>query len=176
MQVDINNVTSEQALSILKILIAEDNSLVERIQQLIHQLIGNVDINEVAGDIYDALNCIEVEELWDRSGPSSFGYEAPEDVVIEMFEETLNPFIKQLQQYRASSMFNEEKSYCMGILQGLYRFDKETDSKFGEWAADVAGVMFDNILGEWQQRCQNSEDAAEMIKFIQTNCPDWARN
>ena len=176
MQVDINNVTPEQALSVLKILIAEDNSLAKRIQQIIHQLIGNIDIEEIAELIYSALDFIEVEELWDRTGPSSFGYETPEDVVIEMFEETLNPFIKQLQQYHASSMFNEEKSYCMGILWGLYRFDKEVDSKFREWAEDVAGIMFNNILEEWQQRCQNLEDAAEMIKFIQINCPDWANN
>jgi len=46
--------------------------------------------------LYQALDGIEVEDLWDRAGPSRYGYTSPEDMAAEMIDEELNPFIAEI--------------------------------------------------------------------------------
>jgi len=71
------------------------------------------------------LDSIDVRELWDRSGSHSDGYTSPEDMAMEMVEEELDPFSDQIVRYHNLGLHEEEKLYCMGVLKGLYRFEKE---------------------------------------------------
>jgi len=59
-----------------------------------------------------------------------------------MFEDALESFIEELKKYKKLSMNKEAKTCCMGILKGIYQFEKESTSEFKDWAVDVPGECF----------------------------------
>ena len=78
-------------------------------------------------------------------------------------------------RYQKLSMDEEAKLYCMGILKGIDRFEKESKSGFKDWAVDAPGEYFGSILSDWKEECQNPQDLKEMEAFIIANCPKRAR-
>ena len=56
------------------------------------KLLGPVDPDEIAEDVFFALESIDVHELWDRSGSHSDGYTSPEYMAMEMVEEEIDQF------------------------------------------------------------------------------------
>ena len=63
MKFDINVITPENAILVLKTLAKEDKKIEKRIQQVVTQLISAVDLEEVAADVASALDFLEVEDL-----------------------------------------------------------------------------------------------------------------
>lgn len=170
-----NIITPDDAFVILQTLAKEDKEIAKRIQQLAMEYLSDVDVEGVADEVYSALDFIDVEELWDRSGSTRDGYVDPGDMAWEMFEEALQPFLDEMKKHQKLSMPNGAKYQCMGILQGIYRFEKESKSEFKDWAVDAPGEYFGTVLDEWRDNCESSEDFEGMKTFIQKNCPKWAK-
>lgn len=170
---DITAITPEHALSILRTLINDDEKIAIRIKQIITKLICDVDYAETAGEVLAVLDSIEVEDFWDRSGSTREGYIEPYEMADEMIEEALSSFLDQLKEYKALSMENESKLFFMGILRGLYLFDKESNTQFREWAEDVSSSVFESLLIEWKKECKNREHLNDMKYFIKENCAEW---
>ncbi len=169
------NITSDQAVHILKVLWEKRRDVREIMVNEAEKLLGPVDPDEIAEDLFFALESIDVHELWDRSGSHSDGYTSPEDMAMEMVEEELDQFSDQIMRYHNLGLHEEEKLFCMGVLKGLYRFDKEAKSEFRDWASDVAGECFEFVLKNWQKQKGNERFTGEMDEFIKVTCPKWAR-
>jgi hypothetical protein len=86
------NITSDQAVHILKALWEKRSDVREIIVKEAEKLLGPVDPDEMAEDLFFALESIDVHELWDRSGSHSDGYTSPEDMAMEMVEEVLEKY------------------------------------------------------------------------------------
>lgn len=170
---DVDCITPDNALLVLKILANEDKKIGKRIQQIATQLITSVDLEEVANNLFSELDSLEVEDLWDQSGSTRYGYVEPCDKAYEMMEDVLKPFLAQLKKYRSLTMAKEAKVYCMGILKGLYLFDQESSAQFSEWAEDVARDMFDGLLIEWKKEYKDRTFLNDIKKFIKVDCPEW---
>ena len=169
------NITSDQAVHILKALWEKRSDVRELIANEAEKLLGPVDPDEIAEALFFSLESIDVHELWERSGSHSDGYTSPEDMAMEMVEEELDQFSDQIMRYHNLGLYEEEKLFCMGVLKGLYRFDKEAKSEFREWASDVAGECFEFVLKNWQKQKGNERFTNEMGKFIKATCLKWAR-
>jgi len=61
----------------------------------------------------------------------------------------------------------------MGLLKGIYLFEKESSIEYKDWAADVPKNYFGCILDEWKKRPDSQEDNAEVDKYIKENFPGW---
>ncbi|MBI5183525.1 MAG: hypothetical protein HY999_04105 [Nitrospinae bacterium] len=170
----LDTISPNDAFVILKILAKEDTNIAKRIEQLAIDYLGNVDIEDVAEEVYWELNGIEVEEVWDRSGSTRDGYIDPGDMAYEMFEEALEPFLNELKKCQKLSLFNQAKYHCMGILKGIYKFHKESTSEYKDWAVDAPCEYFDVVLKDWKNDCQKPEYLKEVKEFIKKNFPDWA--
>lgn len=133
------------------------------------------DVNGIADDVKAALESIDAEELFDRSGPRSSGYVDPNEEAWEMFEEEVQEFAVQLKEYCDNKLFDEAMQYCMGILLGLYRFEKESSTDFKDWAADAPGSSFGDILEDWRKQCPTPEMSEEMDSFLKEHCPDFMK-
>src|SRR4030042_779796 len=81
----------------------------------------------------------------------------------------------ELKRYQELSMDEEAKLYCMGILKGIYRFEKESESEFKGWATDAPREYFGSILSDWKKECKNPQDLKEMEDFLMENCPEWVK-
>lgn len=163
----LNYIDTDEAFSILKQLIEEDANIEKKVYEIVMDKSKEVDIDSIAKTVYFDLDSIEVEDLWDSSGSTRYGYVDVVDRAREMFEETLDPYICELKKYRDRSMFTQEMHYCMGILKGIHKYEKKSNLEFKDWAPDEPKEFFYSILGDWKKRCKNKEDIEEMDSFIE---------
>ncbi|MCA1991425.1 MAG: hypothetical protein LDL41_05170 [Coleofasciculus sp. S288] len=137
--------------------------------------LGDIDIDTIAEQVYRELDWLEVEDVWERSGSTRYGYVDPYELAWEMFEEALEPFSEALKEYQTLTMVSESKHYCMGVLKGIYLFAKDSKSEFKNWAEDAPYESFSRILKQWEKDCENPEHLKEMEEFINKTCPSWAK-
>jgi hypothetical protein len=90
-----------------------------------------------------------------------------------MFEQALAPFMDELRKYQELSLATEARSYCMGILKGIYRFENESTSEYKGWAEDAPHESFKTVLADWKKACNNQKDVDKMEAFIEENCTGW---
>ena len=144
-----NKISPDEALTILRQISKTDNVLKKKIIELAKELYSNIDVDGICADVFYALDGIDVHELWDRAGPKRDGYSSPEDMSVEMFEEALEPFVQEMHRLLDLKMRQEAKEYCKGILKGIYQYEESSGSEFKNWATDLPGESFGDILGEW---------------------------
>ncbi|MBW1777277.1 MAG: hypothetical protein JRJ54_06750 [Deltaproteobacteria bacterium] len=167
-------ISPNEALEILRLITQQDKNLKKKIIELAEDLFRDVDVDDICGAVFDALDGIDVHELWDRAGPKTDGYTSPEDMSVEMFEEALEPFVQEMERLLNLNMLQEAKLYCMGILKGIYQYEEDSESEFKDWASDVPGETFGYILREWGKN-RNKKDKLEMKDFIKTEFPAWSK-
>ena len=176
----LQQISPQEALSILKILAEEDQTIAVRIEQIFREniLIDSTkeDIDEIADSVCSYLEFIDVEDVWHNSGSTRDGYVDPHEYAWSLYEDRLQEYLDELKRHKDMSTINEVKYYCMGILKGIYLFETESSSEFKDWAADAGMDNFFSILDDWKKDCQNKEDIVEMNNFIQENCPKWYRD
>lgn len=49
--------------------------------------------------LYDELDALEVEEVWDRAGETRYGYVEPGEAADQMIDDVLEPLLKELARY-----------------------------------------------------------------------------
>lgn len=170
----LDKISPTKALEILKRLSEKDQNIAQRIEKEAGEVFEKIDLEEICEGVYLVLDGIDVEELWDRSGPSRNGYSSPEDMAVEMMEEELEPYNKEVMEYLELGMVNEAKFYCMGVLKGIYKYVQESKSEFKNWAVDVPEECFGYLLEEWKKKTKNRNDIKEMSIFIEKECNNWA--
>ena len=116
-----DNISPDEALIILSWIAETDEDLKKKIIKLAEDLFKEVDVDGICEDVFYALDGIDVHELWDRAGSTTDGYTSPEDMAVEMLEEALAPFVKEMDRLVRLKMNQEAKLYCMGILKGIYQ-------------------------------------------------------
>ncbi|MFZ2658640.1 MAG: hypothetical protein WAX69_27150 [Victivallales bacterium] len=163
----IDGMSPEQALKILKRLARSSPKIKKQIEIEAKKNLKEIDIEAICDDVYLALDGIDVEEFWDRSGSTRHGYSAPEDMAVEMIEEELMPYNEEVIRLFEMGMTREAKLYCMGVLKGIYRYNQESKSEFKDWAEDVPGECFGYLLGAWRERTTDEDDIREMDEFIE---------
>lgn len=170
-----DSVTPGDAMTILKSLAREDPNLRKKIETMIIDILGEVDTDEVAGEVFYDLDAIQVEDLWDRSGRTRDGYVEPCEESWEMFDEALEPFIRDQERFKNLGQIQKAKTYGMGILQGIYRYAHESKSEFGDWASDAPFDRFSSILDTWKTSFPCEKDHAALQKFLEKKCSKWCR-
>jgi hypothetical protein len=169
----INHLTPDEALAILKHLAKGDADLAQRIEQIGRKRLTGVDIEDIADQVYSDLDALPVEEVWERAESSYGEYIEPGEAAWEMFEETLKPFMREMKRYQQLSMCPEAKHYCMGILQGIYRFEKESQSEYKNWAEDAPPQHFHSIIDNWKESTKDPTDITEVEEFVRRELSNW---
>ena len=161
------------ALSILKALARSDEGLAQRIAEIAMAHLGDVDSEEVAAVLYDQLDALEVEEVWDRAGPTRHGYVEPGEAADQMIEEVLAPFLEELTKYQRIGMNTEANRMCKGLLLGLYRFKCESTSEFKDWAPDAPIIFAETVVDAWKAGSPGRADIAVVKAFVEDELSGW---
>ena len=146
-----DEISADDALAILRLLAKEDTKIARRIEQIAIEYLRDVDIEDIASQVYFERDSIEVEEVWERSGRTRNGYVEPTEMAFQMFEDALDPFIEEMKKYQRLTMFVEAKKYCIGILKGICEFENESTSEYKDWAVDAPAEYFERVLDEWKE-------------------------
>jgi hypothetical protein len=171
----INKLTAQQALEILKRLSENEGEIREAVRAEAKSLLMAVNLENTADEVFFVLNSIDVQDCWDRSGKSRHGYTEPSEAAVELVEEELQPFYDQAKTYLELGMPEQETTYCMGVILGIYRYEHESKSEFRKWCTDVPIECAGYLLDTWRERPQDTASAEAMDEFIQRRCPKWAK-
>lgn len=128
--------------------------------------IEEIDIEGIAESVFFSLNDLDVEELWDNSGRTRYGYVDVYDLAFEMFESEIYPHVQEMERCLELNMHEHAKIHCMGILKGLRDFEHESGNEFIDWAAD-ASSSYSEIVWEKYKAKASQEDYAEVEAFIE---------
>jgi len=161
------------ALSILKALARSDEALAQRIAEMAMARLSRVDPEEVAAVLYDELDALEVEEVWDRAGRTRYGYVEPGEAADQMIEEVLEPFLEELTKHQKLGMNAEANRMCMGLLLGLYRFEHESTSEFKGWAPDAPLIFAETVVDAWKAGSPSPADVRALEAFIEEKLDGW---
>ena len=171
----IDELSPDEALTILRLLAKSNKTLQKRIEEIAEKSIRSIDIEGTSMEVYAALDFLDIENVWDQSGAKSYGYVSPEDKAVEVIEEELEPFYQEVFRFSKLEMHEEAKLYCMGVLKGIYRYDQESKAEFKDWVQDVPGECFSYLLREWEKRNSYKTASQEMHSFIERECSEWAQ-
>jgi hypothetical protein len=166
--------TGSDALSILRVLAERNSDVAREIDAVAKELLRELDVESLAEDVKEALECLDVEEVWDRSGENRDGYVDPGDAAWEMFEETLEPFCREIEKYRKLSMWKEANLCYQGIMKGIHDFERESSTEYKQWAVDAPAEFFGRILDEWKALSDGRGRLSDMQDFIDKHCPSYA--
>jgi hypothetical protein len=171
----IRKLTAAQALELVERLSRRGGELKEAVIAGAMNLLAEVDIDETADEVFAALDSIDVQDCWDRSGSSRDGYTSPDEAATELIEEELQPFVDQVERYHQLGMPEQEALYCIGVIIGLYRYDRQSKTGFREWSEDIAGDCAGCLLHEWRQRNPAEAGINAMRELLVERCPEWVK-
>jgi hypothetical protein len=168
--------TAAQSLELVERLCRRGGKLREAVIAEATNLLGGVDIDETADEVFAGLESINVEECWDRCGSSRHGYTSPDEAATELIEEALQPFVDQVERYHQLGMLAQEARYCTGIISGLCRYERESKTRFREWSEDIARDCAALLLEQWRKRNPAEAGIKAMRELIAERCPDLVKS
>jgi hypothetical protein len=169
----LNDISSKYAYEILKKLADEDVKISKRIEELALEYLVEVAPDDIAESVFDDLESLQVEDVWDNSGGTRHGYVDPNELASEMFEEAIEPYVEEMRKCLALLRYDEAKLHCQGILKGLYKFENEGLTEFKDWATDDPNTYFIQVFDEWKEGNKNPEHLEEMQIYVKKNFQDW---
>lgn len=171
----IKKLTADQALEVVMRLSDKGGKIREAVLTEARKVLSEVDLDETADEVFFVLDSIDVQDCWNRAGRSRDGYTSPDEAAVELMEEELQPFFEQAGRYHELGMIEEEATYCMGVILGIYRYEHESKSEFKQWSVDIPIECAGHLLGEWRHRGRGPASTEAMEEFIEQRCPKWAR-
>ncbi len=170
----IANLTGAQARTVLGRLAGRRGTVTKAVSEEVLRVVEIVDVEKIGTSLWHSLECIDVEDCWDRSGKQRYGgYVSPDDAAFDLIEEALFPFRQELKKYIDLQFPLQAEAYCRGIIRGLYRFEYESHTDFTDWCAEIPESCADSIMHEWKKSIHPGTDTSPMDEFFQDLCPDW---
>lgn len=170
----IDNLSVFEARAVLRTLAENDADLAQRIAEMTLTSVSGEDMEAVAAALYDELDALEVDEVWDRAGRTRYGYVETSEVASQMIEAVLAPYLEELSRYQALGLNLEAGELCRGLLLGLYQFEHESKSQFKDWATDLPFDFAQEVLAAWKRGPADEGDGGEINGFIQEELPRWS--
>jgi len=152
---------------VLKTLLDDNPELIKSAYNIAIKAVSDVDADTIMYEVYQQLNALDVDYLYDNSGKSRYGYVDPNDMAYEMFEGALSPFVDEMKTNQQRSLPAAAKSYCIGIIKGLLKFEEEPNTDFVDWIPDAAGDYVDTVIEEWKKGNPSDEDVSEVMSIVE---------
>ena len=131
--------SAAEKAAVLDELLAARPDLREPAEAYAVQVIADADRVAVADDVESTLQGQDIEELNSRAGHRpGRGYVHPAEAADEILDETLQPFLDDLQRRADLGVGSAAVELAVGILLGLYNCRHGTSETLLEYAPDYA--------------------------------------
>lgn len=156
------------------------------------QAVEDEDFRSVAEAVEADVHGLNVEEVYESSGASRWGYTDPGDAAGDMIEEVLEPFLdflRDLLDIGSKRAVNAALEHCKGIVLGLYRaahgrprerWDRERTAVEGrvlDWAPDVPQNLALEAVEVWRSHGRRGRKPLRPWlpeAFVRQHTPKWA--
>jgi hypothetical protein len=163
----IQNLNADEASQVLKDLLDSNPDLTKKAYEIAMKVAGDVGVDGIMNDVFFELDGLDMDELNSRSGSTRYGYVDPYDAIWEMFEEALVPFIDEMKKNQQRALLAAAKTYCIGIVKGLRKYEESSNSDIKDWLSDAPGEYVDTVVKEWKEGNPNDEDIAEVMGVVE---------
>lgn len=169
----IGRLTPAQAKEVVRRLSQASGEIRQAVVSEALNVLRNVEMDDIADEIFLALDSIDVQNCWAQSGDSRTGYISPDEAAQEIIEEEVQPYLDQMRRYHELHMPDQEATYCMAAILGLYRFEQESGSQFREWSTDIPAECASFVLQSWRKNQLDEARPDAMLRFVRDRCPAW---
>lgn len=169
----IDNLTIEQAQSILREATADNQKLAERVTQIALAQQTDENWEDIAFGLVEELEQLRAEEVWNRAGPSRDGYVDTSEAAEEMLEEALDVYLTEMKKYQALGMQHESSELCQGLTAGFYRFTHQSKSEFKDWAGDGPQAFAESVVDLWKESSPSDAAWQAFTEFNETELNGW---
>ncbi|MDZ7759592.1 MAG: hypothetical protein U5L00_04990 [Desulfovermiculus sp.] len=115
----LKSLTDEQQDQLIERLYQKGGEIRQAVLEEAQKVLKDIDLHQIADDIFWALDIKDVETLWDQSGPTRDGYVSPDDQALTMIEDEVEPYANQVWGYLQLGMEDEARMCLRGILSVL---------------------------------------------------------
>ena len=109
----IDQLSLHDAIAVLKTLADSDAQLAGRIAEIATEQLMGIDPDDVAAEVLQELDFLEVEDVWHQAGASRDGYRETDEIADEMIGNALEPYREDLGRYQKLDMLEEATYICM---------------------------------------------------------------
>jgi hypothetical protein len=169
----IKSLTPEQALEVLKRLSEKGGDLGEVVLREAKDLLSETDPDQTAEEVFFALDTIEVQDCWDRSGRSRDGYTSPDEAAVQIIEEELQPFfwIKS-SDITSWGCPSRRQPTPWGSFWESIAMSRSPRPEFKDWAGDTPGECAGYVMANWRERHQGTARQEAAYSFLSECCPE----
>jgi hypothetical protein len=166
----LDTLSPAEKATVLDELLATRPDLREHAEAYAAQLMSGGDRSVIAGDVEDALQGLEIEELNTRAGyRPGRGYVHPAEAADEILDEALQPFLDDLQRRSDLGMEPAAAELAVGILLGLYNCRHGNSETLLEYSPDYAGDRASDVVGHCA-KLHIGLPGAELLDLM----PEWS--
>lgn len=162
------------ARRILRSLHRRGGEVARLVEEELSRYYGPEDVESVAAGVFDDLEALETDDLWDRSGGHADGrYVEPTEAAYAMVRETVQPHLARLEDLLEQGREGDANVYVRGVLLGLHRYDRESEQEFRRWAVDAPEVMADEAADRWREGRPDQEARQDLSAWMSERLTDW---
>jgi len=168
-QAFLSTLTDDQAQRVLNHLFKIKPDLIPVAAALAREILSGIDEDEISERVCDALSDLDVEDLWQESGKTRYGYVDPYDHSYEMMEEKIEPFLAEMERYLDRKMNDDALACCKGIIKGICVYMSEEAGDFADWAADSDDGLTYDVIERWKTN-DNPPDTIADLEAWRNEC------
>ena len=141
--------SAAEKATVLDELLAARPDLRELAEACAAQVMTDAGRSAVAGDVQDALQGLDIEELNTRAGyRPGRGYVHPAEAADEILDEALQPFLDDLQRRAGLGTRSAAVELAAGILLGLYNCRHGNSETLLEYCPDYAAERASGVVSD----------------------------
>jgi hypothetical protein len=137
-------------------------------------------VKRVADQVARVVGALRIEDVWSRSGPQKDGgYVETTEATWIVLEETIKPFLRDLERRIQLGRETEALAICQGALLGLYRVEEAEGEKLLDGhAPDGVGELAGWVVETWKRSRGRAKpraplDRDAMRAFVREALPEW---
>jgi len=163
----VRDLSPGEASRVLNSILEAIPDITEKAYSVALEVACEVDADDVMFDVFFALDSLTVDVLNGRAGSTRYGYVEAAQAAVEIFNETVDPFVDEMIRNRGRGLLFVTKTHCIGIVKGLLKYIGESGSDFKEWVLCDAREYVYTVVAEWMKGNPCIEDIDEVTRIME---------
>lgn len=144
------------------------------VEQELERCCGPEGVEAVARAVFDDLESLETDDLWNRSGGRAGGrYVEPAEAAFAMVREAVAPHLARLEDLLERGREEDADLHVRGVLLGLHRYDRASEREFRRWAVDAPEMMADEAADRWREGRPDRAARRDLSAWMSERLTEW---
>lgn len=178
----LDRLDSAEAAGVLRRLLAAHPELASEAEQIAVSSLQGEGFESIAEEIEQSMLALDIDDLNARAGRHEWGYVEPGEAAGEILEETIEPFIADIERRVALGLDDAALQLCQGVVLGLYRVKRSKGGDLAQWAPDFMAEAAGDAINTWLTGSRAGIAAGSTAKrarpsfthgFVERFVPEW---